>query len=245
MTTMTAVTLQQSAHPPALDQRRSPAQPPKPAISYQNQSRYRSLVSSDYTHENEATGTANRSSTRMAQRTMTNGFSTASGPDAFAYHSGRPSASQMRSANHDSHPSPTIRPSSAPGNRPNLAATFADTGTSDDDGSGGESGPSAQRTSQRRSKPPLLRSRSEHAGLRGSDEADLVDDEPHEWGARHGFEDHYQSEDIISQLANVCGALYLLVSLRYVPSLGSSARSLLDVLNRTHRPYGEKADVMN
>ncbi|KAI0385234.1 raptor N-terminal caspase like domain-containing protein [Hypomontagnella monticulosa] len=48
------------------------------------------------------------------------------------------------------------------------------------------------------SKPPLLRSKSEHIVRR--DDADQTDEEIYEWGARHGFEDHYQSEDIISQL---------------------------------------------
>ncbi|KAI1803910.1 raptor N-terminal caspase like domain-containing protein [Daldinia bambusicola] len=50
------------------------------------------------------------------------------------------------------------------------------------------------------SKPPLLRSKSEHIVRR--EDADQADEEIYEWGARHGFEDHYQSEDIISQLAN-------------------------------------------
>lgn len=50
-------------------------------------------------------------------------------------------------------------------------------------------------------KPPLLRSKSEH-GIR-HDEAEFAEEEHYDWGARHGFEDHYQSEDIISQLANV------------------------------------------
>lgn len=55
------------------------------------------------------------------------------------------------------------------------------------------------------SKPPLLRSKSEHIVRR--EDADQADEEIYEWGARHGFEDHYQSEDIISQLANVSQAL--------------------------------------
>ncbi|KAI1654094.1 raptor N-terminal caspase like domain-containing protein [Daldinia decipiens] len=50
------------------------------------------------------------------------------------------------------------------------------------------------------SKPPLLRSKSEH--IVRHEDADQADEEIYEWGARHGFEDHYQSEDIISQLAN-------------------------------------------
>jgi hypothetical protein len=39
--------------------------------------------------------------------------------------------------------------------------------------------------------------------MHSNDESNHTDDEHYEWGARHGFEDHYQSEDIISQLANV------------------------------------------
>jgi len=53
-------------------------------------------------------------------------------------------------------------------------------------------------------KPLLLRSKSEHGVRRGEPE-DAPDDQIYEWGVRHGFEDHYQSEDIISHLANVCG----------------------------------------
>ncbi|KAI1749291.1 raptor N-terminal caspase like domain-containing protein [Xylaria castorea] len=63
--------------------------------------------------------------------------------------------------------------------------------TSHDDGAHGRS---------QRPKPPLLRSKSDYAVRR--DEPEPVDDEIYEWGARHGFEDHYQSEDIITQLAS-------------------------------------------
>ncbi|GAP87222.1 putative regulatory associated protein-mTOR [Rosellinia necatrix] len=63
--------------------------------------------------------------------------------------------------------------------------------TSQDDGAHGRS---------QRPKPPLLRSKSDYAVRR--DEPEPPEDEAREWGARHGFEDHYQSEDIISQLAS-------------------------------------------
>ncbi|KAK5626870.1 hypothetical protein RRF57_002585 [Xylaria bambusicola] len=62
--------------------------------------------------------------------------------------------------------------------------------TSQDDGS----------DRSQRPKPPLLRSKSDYAVRR--DDQEPVGGQVHEWGARHGFEDHYQSEDIISQLAN-------------------------------------------
>jgi regulator-associated protein of mTOR len=45
----------------------------------------------------------------------------------------------------------------------------------------------------------LLRSKSDY-GPRG-DDSPL--EEIQDWGARHGFEDHYASEEYVSQLANV------------------------------------------
>lgn len=54
--------------------------------------------------------------------------------------------------------------------------------------------------SKRPPKPQLHRSKSDYAP-RPADDSDP--DEIREWGARHGFEDHYQSEHIISQLVNV------------------------------------------
>lgn len=56
------------------------------------------------------------------------------------------------------------------------------------------------------SKPPLMRSKSDYARPAPvEDSTDTLHNsgELSRWGARHGFEDHYQSEDIISQLASV------------------------------------------
>lgn len=50
--------------------------------------------------------------------------------------------------------------------------------------------------------PPLQRYKSEFAP-RPSESSEPHDESVPDWGARHGFEDHYQSEHIISQLANV------------------------------------------
>jgi hypothetical protein len=59
-------------------------------------------------------------------------------------------------------------------------------------------------------KPPLTRSKSDHPsrGLRLDTSTDSSNDEltavaAEDFGTRHGFDGHYQSEDIISQLANV------------------------------------------
>jgi regulatory associated protein of mTOR len=80
------------------------------------------------------------------------------------------------------------RPSTAPGNR-NRPQTDA-------------SQDATRPSTARLPKPPLSRSRSEFGDQRDEPD-DVSDEEIYEWGVRHGFEDHYQSEDIISHLANV------------------------------------------
>jgi hypothetical protein len=59
-------------------------------------------------------------------------------------------------------------------------------------------------------KPMLLRSKSDFAGQGYQPDSDEEEERPgsrrknpYSWGARHGFGDHYESEDIISQLVNV------------------------------------------
>ncbi|KAI9740091.1 MAG: hypothetical protein M1818_004842 [Claussenomyces sp. TS43310] len=73
------------------------------------------------------------------------------------------------------------------------SATIAKTTESTDD-SGTDQGPKMQ-------KPSLLRVRSD-LGPRGDSFEPLPDTERQVWGARHGFEDHYASEEYVSQLAN-------------------------------------------
>ncbi|KAI1090033.1 raptor N-terminal caspase like domain-containing protein [Rostrohypoxylon terebratum] len=80
------------------------------------------------------------------------------------------------------------RPLTAPGNKHNISLEIPQDDSDHD------------RPNRRlMNKPLLIRSKSEYTGRREG--ADQVDEEFCEWGARHGFEDHYQSEDIISQLA--------------------------------------------
>jgi regulator-associated protein of mTOR len=55
---------------------------------------------------------------------------------------------------------------------------------------------------RRRPKPLLKRSKSDY-GPRGEDRTSTAEEEPQDWGARHGFDDHYASEEYVSQLANV------------------------------------------
>lgn len=94
------------------------------------------------------------------------------------------------------------RPSSAPGykNRNSLSVV-----TSHEPSSGPD-------RSRRPAKPLLLRSKSEYL-MRQQDDmgSSSPDEEIPEWGARHGFEDHYQS-DIVSQLANVRFLVFVLCS---------------------------------
>ncbi|ROV93854.1 hypothetical protein VMCG_08829 [Cytospora schulzeri] len=90
------------------------------------------------------------------------------------------------------------RPSSAPGD--------------DNKPTNGTNGVDQRQTVGRPAKPPLLRSRSEHPshpsrGLTLDTGAESSTDEQtiaaaEDFGTRHGFDGHYQSEDIISQLAN-------------------------------------------
>jgi regulator-associated protein of mTOR len=51
-------------------------------------------------------------------------------------------------------------------------------------------------------KPVLQRSKSDF-GPRGETPEEEHDNDNQDWGARHGFEDHYASEEYVSQLANV------------------------------------------
>ncbi|KAM3458256.1 hypothetical protein MY5147_002415 [Beauveria neobassiana] len=59
----------------------------------------------------------------------------------------------------------------------------------------------ARQRPQRPNKPMLVRSKSDYARPQEQDDSEQDDDDIPEWGARHGFEDHYQSEHIITQLA--------------------------------------------
>lgn len=92
------------------------------------------------------------------------------------------------------------RPSSAPGD--NQTETLRPLSTNGLD--------QRAQTATRPSKPPLLRSKSDHPSRLLETSADSSNDEQtvvaaaEDFGTRHGFDGHYQSEDIISQLANVC-----------------------------------------
>lgn len=98
------------------------------------------------------------------------------------------------------------RPTSAPGQR-NGASSSGVAGTQDDNG------PQVRRPV----KPMLLRSKSEF-GRRPVEDPEPVEEGIPEWGARHGFEDHYQSEQIITQLAHVSHTTPLVIFMRILVS---------------------------
>jgi len=61
---------------------------------------------------------------------------------------------------------------------------------------------------KRRPKSLLQRSKSDY-GPRGDEEETQPENDIQDWGARHGFEDHYASEEYVSQLANVGGSFHI------------------------------------
>lgn len=91
------------------------------------------------------------------------------------------------------------RPSSAPGDNPLDTLRPLSTNGLDQ----------RPQTAHRPNKPLLLRSKSDHPSRLVETSADSSNDEQtvvapaEDFGTRHGFDGHYQSEDIISQLANV------------------------------------------
>jgi len=80
---------------------------------------------------------------------------------------------------------------------------------------------------KRRPKPLLQRSKSDY-GPRGEEQETQPEEDIQDWGARHGFEDHYASEEYVSQLANVgcsffCSRKRVAFAIATVPLHGAHA----------------------
>lgn len=73
-----------------------------------------------------------------------------------------------------------------------------------------EGSETSQDASRRRPKPLLKRSKSDYGPRGGEELEDNNDTDTSDWGARHGFEGHYASEEYVSQLANVSRACHFL-----------------------------------
>lgn len=127
----------------------------------------------------------------MTQRSGANGSHASAAPATNGGETSRFKVQSTSSSDRESQTNETNdrRPLSAPGRKNGVTA-------SDDIGLESE-------RPSRPVKPSLHRSKSEYVP-RQVEESDHEEDEVRDWGARHGFEDHYQSEHIISQLANVC-----------------------------------------
>lgn len=134
----------------------------------------------------------------MSSRSRLNGTATATRRPPFTADMFEPPRNQRADSIADDESD--ARPSSAPSNRNGLVRSLHSSGPG--------SIASVQSSPKSRPKPQLSRSKSEHVLRADHDhdhdhDLDQDDEEIYNWGARHGFEDHYQSEDIISQLASV------------------------------------------
>jgi regulatory associated protein of mTOR len=181
---MTALAVQQNVQHPAPYNRHTIPTSSSKTNSIAHQSRHRN-INGTQEDENTLPVIAYGSSNTMPSAAGLNGSSSLAGDLVTA------SRNAADAVNNDS----GKRPSSAPGNKDNLVAVAERAERRD-----------LERV-KRPVKPLLLRSRSEH-GLR-PDDVEHAEDDMYALGARHGFEDHYQSEDIISQLANVSLGLLL------------------------------------
>jgi regulatory associated protein of mTOR len=102
---------------------------------------------------------------------------------------------------------------------------------------------------KRRPKHLLQRSKSDF-GLRGEDVDSPAEEDWQGWGARHGFEDHYASEEYVSQLANVGCSFLCLQTLScdnvlvYVPRILLFRRSI-GHHHKCRAPFGYAASILD
>ncbi|KAK7435952.1 WD repeat domain-containing protein mip1 [Colletotrichum acutatum] len=185
---MTAAAAQDQTHPrpsPASHLRQSSSSKPTPSTS---QPRHYASISRR-TNSTALLG-VNGSPNNMPQTQGPNGSSAF--PDATTQPSpfggAAPPLALQRSTSHDD--SNARRPSSAPGNKQNLAAGFSTGEQSDSD-----------RPKRPSVKPLLMRSKSEFGVSRPEEVDHSEEDIPH-WGARHGFDEYHESPEILAQIAN-------------------------------------------
>jgi regulator-associated protein of mTOR len=100
-----------------------------------------------------------------------------------------------------------------------------------------ESSPDDSEVEQRRRRPRLLLQRAKSDFGPRPEDLDSEDEDMQDWGARHGFEDHYASEEYVSQLANVGRSF----PLRMIPSTFSYPEEGLPTY-RKYRSLYDKHD---
>jgi regulatory associated protein of mTOR len=189
--TMTAVAVQQhAAHRQAYSPRQSP---------------HSSNMSSAHQSRPESYTSPSAAQIHRQETPLQNGGSSAMNPRPAVSNDPVPVVNGSRSS--------TAESSASGGRTQSNASDFTDKGqrraslqarpTSAPSGAG-ETSPDDSETERkrRRPKPLFQRSKSDY-GPRGEDQESQADEEIPDWGARHGFEDHYASEEYVSQLANV------------------------------------------
>jgi regulatory associated protein of mTOR len=189
--TMTAVAVQQHA---AHRQQYSPRQSP-----------HSSNMSSAHQSRPESYSSSSAAQTQRQEPPLQNGGSSAMHSRPAVSNDPIPMVNRTRLSSGESSASggrtqPTAGDSVDKGNR---RASLQARPTSAPNGTG-ETSPDESEPDRRRRRPkPLLQRSKSDFGPRGEDQESQADDEVQDWGARHGFEDHYASEEYVSQLANV------------------------------------------
>lgn len=188
---MTAVAVQQSPHG-SHRQQYSPRQSPHSSNMSPNQPRPQSYTSSGQAQlARQESASQNGITNGTGSRQASNSISSQQNGNRLqpSDEEERPSTSTRKvtvatnSAGNNRRTSLQARPSSAP------------------NGIGESSQDDSETDRVRRRPKPLLQRAKSDFGPRG-EEPD-TEEETQDWGARHGFEDHYASEEYVSQLANV------------------------------------------
>ena len=188
--TMTAVAVQQrGAHRPQYDSRQSPHASSMASPQQSRPHNYATAGPAQIQRQEQAlrNGTSGLMNPRPAVSNdpvqVVNGGSTSVGADRRLSTSASKSISNTAVAAQDRRAS-LPRPTSAP------------------NGNAGSSPDDSETDRRWLNRKPLLRTKSDF-GPRGDDVDSQAEDDTQDWGARHGFEDHYASEEYVSQLANV------------------------------------------
>jgi regulatory associated protein of mTOR len=204
---MTAVALQQRSHPPQqYSPRQSPRSSTKAPLTPQSQTQFNNSYASaqaqadEHSNDSSSNGAPRVMSVRTPASSGSMRSDTATGgqtgsrdsapltPIAYGSTNGDASVIDAKHAGQN-------RPTSAPGGKVSNSDNLNPRDSTNED--------SDREVVLRRPQPFLHRSKSDF-GPRGDDsDSQRHDSDNKDWGARHGFEDHYASEEYVSQLANV------------------------------------------
>ncbi|EEY15639.1 WD repeat-containing protein mip1 [Verticillium alfalfae VaMs.102] len=164
---------------------------------FPRQQQRRQQSTPDYHQANGGLSTSAAGVTMATRAPRSNGIHTQlGGPELSKMQRPRsPLTLNQRSNTHTGHETPDARPSSAPGDNQKQDAGPGGFAHHRNPGQGSNGQPRRQQP-----KPLLLRTRSEF-GVRPND-SDQSDEEIPQWGARHGFDELYESQQFMDKLAN-------------------------------------------